>query len=199
MEVNFIIDFFKNYGWQLGLLSLSGIVILGILKKIGVFNKLNDKHKKYVYSGISALLSIIACTIYILITSKFEIISYLTMCGLVIILTITTYHIYEHTGARWLWNKFFDLICNAIKKLFTLIFIHKLDSKKIKSEMTKYGIEASQTILNELMAEVEANKKLKEEKEQQPAEAQPATVVPVETEATVVVEVKDVRDDRPLI
>ena len=32
MEVNFIIDFFKNYGWQLGLLSLSGIVILGILK-----------------------------------------------------------------------------------------------------------------------------------------------------------------------
>ena len=199
MEVNFIIDFFKNYGWQLGLLSLSGIVILGILKKIGVFNKLNDKHKKYVYSGISALLSIIACTIYILITSKFEIISYLTMCGLVIILTITTYHIYEHTGARWLWNKLFDLICDAIKKFFTLIFVHKLDSKKIKSEMTKYGIEASQTILNELMAEVEANKKLKEEKEQQPAEAQPATVVPVETEATVVVEVKDVRDDRPLI
>ena len=143
------------------------------------------------------MLSIIACTIYILITSKFEIISYLTMCGLVIVLTITTYHIYEHTGARWLWNKFFDLVCDAIKKLFTLIFIHKLDSKKIKSEMTKFGIEASQTILNELMAEVEANKNLKEEKEQ-PAEA-PATVVPTETEETVVVEVKDIRDDRPLI
>lgn len=199
MEAKFILDFFKNYGWQLGLLSLSGIVILGLLKKIGVFKKLADKHKKYVYSGISALLSIIACTIYILATSKFEIVSYLTMCGLVIVLTITTYHIYEHTGARWLWNKIFDWVIDAIKKLFTLIFIHKLDSKKIKSEMAKYGIEASQTILNELMAEVEANKRLKEEKEQQPAETQPATVVPAETEATPVVEVKDIRDDRPVI
>lgn len=198
MEVKFILDFFKNYGWQLGLLSLSGIVILGLLKKIGVFKKLGDKYKKYVYSGISALLSIIACTIYILATSQFEIISYLTVCGLVIVSTITAYHIYEHTGARWLWNKFVDWLWDAIKKLFTLIFIHKLDSKKIKSEMAKYGIEASQTILNELMAEVEANKKLKEE-EQQPAEAQP-TVVPEEQQpATPVVEVKDIRDDRPLI
>ena len=196
MEVKIILDFFKNYGWQLGLLSLSGIVILGILKKIGVFKKLNDKHKKYVYSGISAILSIIACTIYILITSQFEIISYLTMCGLVIVTTITAYHIYEHTGARWVWNKFFDLLLNATKKLFTLIFIHKLDSKKIKSEMAKYGIEASQVILNELVAEIEANKKLKEEKEQQPAvvevKPEPAIEVPV-------VEVKDIRDDRPLI
>lgn len=202
MEVKFILDFFKNYGWQLGLLSLSGIVILGLLKKIGVFKKLDDKYKKYVYSGISALLSIIACTIYILVTSKFEIISYLTMCGLVIVLTITAYHIYEHTGARWVWNKFVDLLWDAIKKLFTLIFIHKLDSKKIKSEMAKYGIEASQTILNELVAEVEANKKLKEEQAQQQTEAQPqpATVVPVEQQpATPVVEVKDIRDDRPLI
>ena len=206
MEVKFILDFFKNYGWQLGLLSLSGIVILGLLKKIGVFKKLDEKYKKYVYSGTSALLSIVACTIYILITSQFEIISYLTMCGLVIVTTITAYHIYEHTGARWLWNKFFDLLLDAIKKLFKLIFIHKLDSKKIKSEMAKYGIEASQTILNELMAEVEANKKLKEEKEQQPTTQpeiidlsvvekqleQPATDIPV-------VEVKDIRDDRPLI
>lgn len=202
MEVKIILDFFKNYGWQLGLLSLSGIVILGLLKKIGIFKKLNEKYKKYVYSGISVLLSIIACTIYILATSKFEIVSYLTMCGLVIVSTITAYHIYEHTGARWLWNKFVDLLWDAIKKLFTLIFIHKLDSKKIKSEMAKYGIEASQTILNELVAEVEANKKLKEEKDQQPTESQPqpATVVPAETApATTVVEVKDIRDDRPLI
>ena len=47
MEVNFILDFFKSYGWQLGLLSLSGIVILGFLKRLGVFKKLNEKYKKY--------------------------------------------------------------------------------------------------------------------------------------------------------
>lgn len=206
MEVKFILDFFKNYGWQLGLLSLSGIVILGLLKKIGVFKKLDEKYKKYVYSGISAVLSIVACTIYILITSKFEIISYLTMCGLVIVTTITAYHIYEHTGARWLWNKFMDIIWAGLKKLFTLIFIHKLDSKKIKSEMTKYGIEASQVVLNELIAEVEANKKLKEEKEQE-AQTQPEivdlSVVEKQLEQPAieipVVEVKDIRDDRPLI
>ena len=180
MEVKFILDFFKNYGWQLGLLSLSGIVILGFLKKIGVFKKLNEKYKKYVYSGLSAVLSIIACTIYILITSQFEILSYLTVCGLVIVITITAYHIYEHTGARWVWNKFIDLLWSAIKKLFTLIFVHKLDSKKIKSEMIKYGIEESKNILNELVAEVEAHKQ--KEENQQPA-TQPETVVEQEKES----------------
>lgn len=192
MEVNFILDFFKNYGWQLGLLSLSGIFILGFLKKIGVFKKLNEKYKKYVYSGLSAVLSIIACTIYILVTSQFEILSYLTVCGLVIVITITAYHIYEHTGARWVWNKFIDILWSAIKKLFTLIFVHKLDSKKIKSEMIKYGVEESKNALNELIAEFEAQKKQKEEN-QQPA-TQPETV-----EETVVEQEKESLERNPMI
>lgn len=198
MEVNFILDFFKNYGWQLGLLSLSGIVILGFLKKIGVFKKLNDKYKKYVYAGLSALFSIIACTVYILITSQFEIISYLTVCGLVIVISITAYHIYEHTGARWLWNKFIDLLWSAIKKLFTLIFVHKLDTKKIKSEMIKYGVEESKNALNELIAEIEAQKKLKEESVVKTTE-QPTTQPEPVAETVVEEENKETLERNPMI
>ena len=47
MDFNVVLDFFKTYGWQLGLLSLSGIVVLGCLKWFGCFKKVNDKYKKY--------------------------------------------------------------------------------------------------------------------------------------------------------
>ena len=63
MDFNVVLDFFKTYGWQLGLLSLSGIVVLGCLKWFGCFKKVNSKYKKYLYFGLSVVFSIIACKI----------------------------------------------------------------------------------------------------------------------------------------
>ena len=93
-------EFFKNYGWQLTLLALSGIVVLGFLKWVGVFNKLKDTSKKYVYYALSCVLSIIACTIYILATKSFAWASYGILCGAVVGLTGAVYTIYENTDNK---------------------------------------------------------------------------------------------------
>ena len=166
MEVGFIVDFFKMYGWQLGLLALSGMVFLGFLKKVGVFNKLKKEYRKYVFFGLSAVLSIIACTAYLLIMNSFEWISYLILCGMVFVVTYFGYGIYEHTGARWLWNKIVDLVVLGIKKLFCLIFVHKVDEKKLTKEITKFGFNETIKLLQEIQIKVEEEKRKAEQEKQ---------------------------------
>lgn len=163
MEVGFIVDFFKMYGWQLGLLALSGMVLLGFLKKVGVFNKLKKEYRKYFFFGLSAVFSIIACTVYLLLINGFEWVSYLVLCGMVFVVTYFAYGIYEHTGARWLWNKLVDLVVLGVKKLFTLIFVHKVDAKKLTKEITKFGVEEAVKLAQELQIKVEEEKKKAEQ------------------------------------
>lgn len=166
MEVGLIIDFFKMYGWQLGLLAFSGIVLLGFLKKVGVFNKLKKEYRKYVFFGISAVLSIIACTAYLLIINKFEWVSYLVLCAMVFAVTYFGYGIYEHTEARWLWNKFIDLIVAGVKKLFCLIFVHKVNADKLTKEITKFGVDEAVKLAQELQNKVNEEKKKAEQEKQ---------------------------------
>ena len=166
MEVGFIIDFFKMYGWQLGLLALSGMVLLGFLKKVGVFNKLKKEYRKYVFFGLSAVLSIIACTVYLLLINGFEWVSYLVLCGMVFVVTYFAYGIYEHTGARWLWNKLIDLVVLGVKKLFTLIFVHKVDEKKLTKEITKFGFDETIKLLQEIQIKLDEEKRKAEQEKQ---------------------------------
>ena len=166
MEVGFIVDFFKMYGWQLGLLALSGMVLLGFLKKVGLFNKLKKEYRKYVFFGISAVLSIIACTIYLLLINGFEWVSYLVLCGMVFVVTYFAYGIYEHTGARWLWNKLIDLVVLGVKKLFTLIFVHKVDEKKLTKEITKFGFDETIKLLQEIQIKLDEEKRKAEQEKQ---------------------------------
>lgn len=166
MEVGFIIDFFKMYGWQLGLLALSGMVLLGFLKKVGLFNKLKKEYRKYVFFGISAVLSIIACTVYLLLINGFEWVSYLVLCGMVFVVTYFAYGIYEHTGARWLWNKLIDLVVLGVKKLFTLIFVHKVDEKKLTKEITKFGFDETIKLLQEIQIKLDEEKRKAEQEKQ---------------------------------
>lgn len=146
-----IIEFFVNYGAVLGLLAFSGMVLLGILKKCGVFKKVKEDYRKYVYFACSCVLSIIACTIYILAINSFEIVEYLIMCAGVISLTLTAYGIYENTGARVLWNKFVDFMIKVIKKLATL---GKVDKEKIKKALAELSLEE----LKEIEKQVEEKK-----------------------------------------
>ena len=166
MEVGFIIDFFKMYGWQLGLLALSGMVLLGFLKKVGVFNKLKKEYRKYVFFGLSAVFSIIACTVYLLLINGFEWVSYLVLCGMVFAVTYIGYGFYEHTPARWLWNKLIDLVVLGVKKLFTLIFVHKVDEKKLTKEITKFGFDETIKLLQEIQIKTEEEKRKAEQEKQ---------------------------------
>lgn len=143
-------DFFKNYGWQLTLLALSGIVVLGFLKWVGVFNKLKDTSKKYVYYALSCVLSIIACTIYILATKSFAWASYGILCGAVVGLTGAVYTIYENTGLRKLWK---IVVLDNIAKLFALINNAIITGTLTKERLKKLAIDLGSQTLAELSAE----------------------------------------------
>lgn len=151
MDINVILNFFATYGWQLGLLALSGIVVLGFLKKVGVFKKLKDDYKKYVYFALSCIFSIIACTIYLLATHTFAWASYLILCVMVMVVTIVGYHIYEHIGARWLWNKALGYIGKFFKWAFGQAVLKSLSTEGLKKKAIALGSQA----LRELVVEAE--------------------------------------------
>ena len=153
MDYKMIGEFFKNYGWQLTLLALSGIVVLGFLKWVGVFNKPKDTSKKYVYYALSCVLSIIACTIYILVTKSFAWASYGILCGAVVGLTGAVYTIYENTGVRKLWKTF---VLNNIAKLFKAISGAIVTGTLTKEKIKKLAIDLGSQALAELSAEAKA-------------------------------------------
>lgn len=168
MDLSMIPEFFKNYGWQLGLLALSGIVLLGFLKWIGVFKKINADYKKYLYFGLSCAFSIIACTIYILMNNAFDWINYGIMCGSVICLTSGAYTIYEHTGLRALVR---ICILNPIAKLFKILTSASL-SKADKERMAK---ELGSEVLNNLVIEARKNEVAKAAQEAEKVAKQEAS------------------------
>lgn len=43
------LTFFSTYGWQLALIALAGIIILGILKYCNVFKKFDEKIRHVLY------------------------------------------------------------------------------------------------------------------------------------------------------
>lgn len=153
MDYNMIIDFFKNYGWQLTLLALSGIVVLGFLKWVGVFNHLDKKYKKYIYFSLSCLLSITACTIYLIVTGTFAWLSYLVLCLAVIGFTMAVYAIYENTGLRAVWKKVvLDNIAKLFKAITKAIVSGTLKEDKLKEMAIKLGSET----LEQLVAEAKS-------------------------------------------
>lgn len=167
MDFNVILGFFRTYGWQLGLLALSGIVVLGTLKWFGCFKKVNDKIKKYLYFGLSVAFSIIACSTYIFAINAFDWASYGVLCGAVVAVTLVAYGIWENTGLRALWKK---VILDSISKLVKLIASAivggtiKSDSKVVHKQIVALGADT----LNQLVAEArtieEQKKKAEEEK-----------------------------------
>ena len=161
-----IITFFKDYGWQLGLLALSGMVLLGLLKWIGCFKKLPTKAKKYVYYALSCFFSIVACTIYILLMHTFDWINWLILCGSVVLFTGGVYNAWENTHLRELWKK---LVLNNIARFFKWIASAIVNGTLTKEKLQEKAVKLGSETLAQLVAqakELEA-KKAAEEKAKQ--------------------------------
>lgn len=110
-----LIRFVARYGWQLALIALAGIVILGVLKYANVFSKIDKEKRKPIYLGISISLSIIGSAIYLLVIHNFEIMYFITVSLAIYALNQTMYSIYENTSLRDLMHKVFDTIIQKIK------------------------------------------------------------------------------------
>ena len=114
MEQQFT-NFMTTYGWQLALIALAGIVILGILKYANVFSKIEKENRKPIYLAISVGFSIIASAIYLAVIKKFEFGYFAAVAVAILALNQTMYSIYENTNLRDLLHKIFNAISMKVK------------------------------------------------------------------------------------
>ena len=92
--------FFQIYGWQLALIALLGIVLLGVLKYANAFSKIDKDKRKPIYFAISIGFSLCATIIYLLIIDKFTVEFFITVATAIYALNQTMYSIYETTKPR---------------------------------------------------------------------------------------------------
>lgn len=110
-----LILFLNNYGWQLAIIALIGVVILGVLKYTNAFSKIEKEKRKPVYFAISIGFSFIATVIYLLVIKKFTIEYVVTISAAIYALNQTFYAIYETTTLRDLICRLLDFIKEKIK------------------------------------------------------------------------------------
>lgn len=108
--------FLGTYGWQLALIALGGIIILGILKYANAFSKIEKEKRKPIYFAISVGFSLVATIIYLLIVKQFDINYIIGVTTAIYGLNQTMYAVYEQTKLRDLLTKVFDWVIKKIKE-----------------------------------------------------------------------------------
>lgn len=112
-----ILVFFSTYGWQLALIAIAGIIVLGILKYCNLFKKIEEKYRHYIYIGISVGLSLIATVIYFACVGKLtadNVGLLFGIAGAIYALNQTFYNIFKVTPI----NKLAVMLLDWIKSLF---------------------------------------------------------------------------------
>lgn len=151
MTADMVVKFFENYGLIMTLLATSGIILVGCLKAIGIFSKVKDTARKYVYFASACIISIIACTIYLFVQKAFDWADWGAICVCVIGYTMALYAIYENTGIRALLRKIlFVPIKNFIHKLFNAVATKNMSQDTILELAKGLGSEALSKLVSEI-------------------------------------------------
>lgn len=111
-----ILQFITTYGWQLALISCGGIFVLGVLKFFRVFDKIEKDKRKYVYTAISAGISIGASAIYLLCVGGFVWSAFGVLSGAIYTFNQAIYSMYETLGIRAGLRKLGDVIISIVAK-----------------------------------------------------------------------------------
>lgn len=111
-----LLQFYLEYGWQLALIAILGIFILGILKYANVFEKIAKDKRKPIYLSISVGFSFGATVVYLLIIGQMDMDYLLTVTGSIFGLNQLFYSIFENTKLRDLWIGLVDKVFAYIKE-----------------------------------------------------------------------------------
>lgn len=106
--------FIAHYGWEIALIALVGVVLLGILKYANVFSKVEKEKRKPLYFAVSVGFSVIATVIYLGFKGQFELNYILTISMAIYTLNQAMYAVYETTTLRDLVSK---ILLIASKKI----------------------------------------------------------------------------------
>lgn len=108
--------FFGNYGTILSLIALGGILLLGLLKYLNVFSKIEKERRKILYLLISVGLSITGAIIYLAIVDQLDVDYIAGFSAAIFALNQTFYAIYETTTLRELVAKIIDWLTNKVSE-----------------------------------------------------------------------------------
>lgn len=109
-----LFEFYATYGWQMTIIALAGIIVLGLLKYLGAFKKLSERNRHYCYLAISVGLSAIGTAIYLACVKLFTLDLFITIALANYALNQTFYNLFKILSV----NELFVLILDTIKKLF---------------------------------------------------------------------------------
>lgn len=137
-----ILQFISDYGWKLALIACSGIFVLGILKFFNVFNKVDKAKRKYLYAGISSVLSIAASGIYLVCVGQFDIAGFGVIALAIYALNQSIYAVYETCGFRALLRQFGNIVISIVAK-------NQIEQAKQKVEENVVGDIVDNTTVDE--------------------------------------------------
>lgn len=109
-----LVVFLQSYGWQLALIALAGIIILGVLKYCNVFSKFDEKIRHVFYLLISVGISIIGSIIYLACVGSLTVEFAFAVSAAILALNQTFYTIYSNLGLKELFLKLIDWIKGLI-------------------------------------------------------------------------------------
>lgn len=109
-----LLTFLQTYGWQLALIALAGIIILGVLKYCNVFKKFNEKIRHILYLVVSVGISIIGAVIYLACVHQLTVEFAFVVAGAILALNQTFYTIYSNLSLKELFTKLLDWIKSLI-------------------------------------------------------------------------------------
>lgn len=156
-----IIKLFSAYGWQMTVLAVSGIFLLGVLKSVKAFDWIRiyavvgeekilqvaktKQVKKIVYTFISAGISVAACCVYLaIINTKLTATLILTLSGTIWSMNTLTYMLYENLGVRAVWKAFLNWAKGLILST-TATIKEKIAAEKARIAAEKAETEAQKT------------------------------------------------------
>lgn len=109
-----LLEFFKQYGLELTLIALAGIVVLGVMKYCNLFSKVDEKYRHYIYLGISVSLSVICSIVYLSCKGQLAPEYAFTVAFALYLLNQTVYNTFKTLSINELFKKALD----KIKQLF---------------------------------------------------------------------------------
>lgn len=132
------VAFMQNYGWQLTLIAIAGVIVLGILKYCKVFDKLDEKLRHFLYLLISVGLSIIGSVIYLACMHQLDAAYVFALATAIFGVNQIAYTIYDTTPLRDLLKKLWDKILELLKsgKVQEVIEDVKTDTQETPAEST---------------------------------------------------------------
>lgn len=109
--LDIFLKIFVTYGWQIALIALLGVVILGVLKYCNIFSSIPESERHYIYIAISVGFSIFAAAIYIFICKGEADAGYLLSLAVAMLaLNQAIYNIFKVTKINALARKLLDHI-----------------------------------------------------------------------------------------